>query len=278
VSNLLNGSLQPGTATNLPLSFKASSHGTAVGTMTFQNNEANAGTFSLYLVGNALLPGEGPWSSTNVPPVAVDDEFTVLANSQNNILKPLANDYDTNGDTLTIIATTGSDGGTLAIVDGGRAVSYTPPHGYRSNPGEPGDGFYYEISDGKGGTNWGKAEINLDASDIPDVIIISPLTGYTTNAGALMPIVAAVSNSPNIVRVEFYLGKDKIGETNGTGPLYTLNWRALYDDCDCNVTAVATDKFGQGEHLRTHPHLCHATSRRGKSGGGSRPNRGFFRH
>ena len=97
------------------------------------------------------------------------------ANSVNNILNPLANDYDTNGNLLTIIAVTSSDGGTASIINNGTRISYAPPPNIRSitNNGVtyPADGFYYEISDGHGGTAWGTVYVLIVASDMPLVTL-----------------------------------------------------------------------------------------------------------
>lgn len=247
-NNLVNGTIAAGASTNLLFTFNASAPGTSIGEVNVENNVPSSGVYSTYLMGNAYPPGQGPGSSTNLPPVAVDDEVRVLANSHGNIFTPLTNDYSPNGYPLTIVAATGSEGGTLGIVNNGKAISYTPPRGIRSYPEEPADGFYYEISDGHGGTNWATDYIIIDASDIPAPIITSPPDPYITNAGAVVTITATDTNSPNIVEVDFYLGLDLIGEvTNGTNGQFTFNWTNVYDAAMPTVliTAVAIDKFGQ---------------------------------
>jgi len=188
---------------------------------------------------------------TNRPPVAVEDDVTVFANSHNNIFRPLTNDYDPNGDPLTIIQVKPSTltaehptHGIPTIMPGGQTICYSPPPG----KGYPIDGFSYEISDGKGGTAWGSVYVTAFATDIPVLTITnpSPPYPYLTNAGAVIPLVACVSNWQYVTKVDFYLGDTLIGEaTNGVNGCYTNYWTADFDACDCPFVATASDIFGQ---------------------------------
>ena len=81
----------------------------------------------------------------NTPPVAVDDAATVVENSSDNQIDVLANDYDPDGDALTIIEVKPPQHGT-ASHDGAYAY-YTPTPAYTGS-----DNFTYTISDGHGGT------------------------------------------------------------------------------------------------------------------------------
>ena len=183
--------------------------------------------------------------NTNPPPVAVNDRFTVLANSANNILYPLANDHDSDGAPLKIVAVTPpGNHGTNTIINNGTAISYTPPQGVQ---GYPADGFSYQISDGEGGTAWGNVLVDVYASTMPVVTITNPPNdNLTVDAGTVVPVMAKVTPPENIVKVEFYIGQLKIGEvTNGVNGVYTLNWTAIMEDCNCGIVAQATDKFGQ---------------------------------
>jgi RHS repeat-associated protein len=186
---------------------------------------------------------------TNHPPVAVDDHVTVLANSVNNIIYPLANDYDADTNSLTITALTSRgmtassittyNGGTATIINNGQAVSYTPTNGASG-----GDGFTYYISDGKGGTAMAGIIVNIYASVEPSVILTAA-TG-TTNAGAIDPLTANVSPYQNIAFVNFYQGETLLETvTNGSGGSYIFNWQAISNSCGCGFTAQATDIFGQ---------------------------------
>ena len=239
-----------GGSMQLGIVFNAPSNVVNVGQLLIDNNASSGGPYTVALIGSAYPPGYIPTSGTNLPPVAANYQFTVEADSVNNVLNPLVNDYDTNGDALTIVDVTPSQGGNIEIINNGTAISYTPPLGIASDTingvAYPADGFTYKISDGHGGTAWGVVSIILDASGIPQVNFTSPPSGYTTNAGAVVPITVNVTPPDNIVKVDFYLGGNVIGEvTNGVNGAYTLNWTATFEACNCGITASATDKFNQ---------------------------------
>lgn len=85
----------------------------------------------------------------NVAPVANDDTtWTVLAGSSNNVLPVLANDFDPNGDAITINGTTQPNaGGDLRTTPGTTTeLIYTPAPGFTGS-----ETFAYTITDGRDG-------------------------------------------------------------------------------------------------------------------------------
>jgi YD repeat-containing protein len=120
-------------------------------------------------------------SATNNAPVAVNDTFTVsdrvtaLVDGVNS-LRPGANDYDADGDVLTITAKTNPTNGTATIV-GANIIEYQPTTSYIGS-----DSLTYTISDGRGGTS--TATINLTVANSPPVAgadsIAAPRTGSIT--------------------------------------------------------------------------------------------------
>ena len=83
----------------------------------------------------------------NSPPVAVDDSASTLKNVSVDI-DLLANDYDPDGDPLTVIAIIQSEPKMGHVVNhGDGTVTYSPMAGWWG-----GDSFQYRISDGRGGT------------------------------------------------------------------------------------------------------------------------------
>ncbi len=82
----------------------------------------------------------------NYQPVAIDDFVEVYENSENNVIFVLENDYDLDGDELTIESVTNPLNG--SVVNHGDYVIYTP------NPDFYGfDEFEYTINDGHNGTS-----------------------------------------------------------------------------------------------------------------------------
>jgi len=87
---------------------------------------------------------EGATTFENENPVAVDDQFVVQLDSQDNALDVLANDSDADLDSLQITAVGAPANGQVSISGGG--LLYTPQTGFTGS-----DSFSYTIEDGFGG-------------------------------------------------------------------------------------------------------------------------------
>ncbi len=90
----------------------------------------------------------------NLPPVAVDDNFTIPANDPFTV-PVTGNDSDPNGDDLTVCDYTNPINGTLALVGGD--LIYTPNAGFFGN-----DIFTYTICDGNGESDSATVLISVD--------------------------------------------------------------------------------------------------------------------
>jgi len=84
-------------------------------------------------------------TNVNDPPVAVDDSDTTPEDTPVTI-DVLNNDYDIDGDTLTVDSVT--QGANGSVINNGSNVTYTPDPGFNGT-----DSFTYTISDGNGGTD-----------------------------------------------------------------------------------------------------------------------------
>ncbi len=93
-------------------------------------------------------------------PDAQDDNFTTYAETPVNI-PALGNDYDPEGDTLTLTIAVYPSHGT-AVVNGDGTITYTPDAGFSGT-----DRIEYTISDGKGGTDTAVIYLTINAVENP---------------------------------------------------------------------------------------------------------------
>ncbi len=105
----------------------------------------------------------------NDNPQANADAKTVAGNSQNNVIDVLANDFDIDGDALTITQTGVALHGAVTVKS--NKIEYTPNTGYYGA-----DAFEYTITDGKSGTGTAAVSITVTKSNSPPVagMSISP--------------------------------------------------------------------------------------------------------
>ena len=125
-------------------------------------------------------------SATNHAPVAIPDSFTVndrptAAIEGLNDLRPLSNDYDADGDVITITGVTTPAHGTASVIGSG-VVRYQPAVGYQGP-----DSLTYTISDGRGST--ASAAISLTAANgkplaVSDSVLAQPATPVALNLKA----------------------------------------------------------------------------------------------
>ena len=94
-------------------------------------------------------------TEVNRPPVARDDDYGVRP-GRTTVIEVLENDTDPDGDVLTIAATNGvpEGAGQLDLIDGGRALQFTPAEGAAGTTS-----FRYTADDGRGGV--AEASVNL---------------------------------------------------------------------------------------------------------------------
>ena len=107
-------------------------------------------------------------TGTNDPPVAVADVATSSGSATTIAL--LANDTDSDGDTLSVASVTQGAHGTVGVSAGGIAT-YTPVAGYSGT-----DTFTYIVTDGHGGTATGTVTVTISAVAVnhPPVAVNHP--------------------------------------------------------------------------------------------------------
>ncbi|MRG58741.1 tandem-95 repeat protein [Agromyces sp. CFH 90414] len=103
----------------------------------------------------------------NRPPTARDDDYGVRP-GRSTVIEVLENDTDPDGDVLTIASTTGVSeaAGRLELIDGGRALQFTPSDGAAGTVS-----FRYSADDGRGGV----AEASVNVRIVPETENAAPI-------------------------------------------------------------------------------------------------------
>ena len=104
------------------------------------------GTYSSVTVSTVVM---------NEPPLATNAWASTNVNAAVTV-PVLANDYDPDGDALTVTSVTQGTNGTVTIPSGGQSVVYTPGSGFSGT-----DTFTYTISDGFGGTSTATVNVTV---------------------------------------------------------------------------------------------------------------------
>jgi len=136
------------------------------------SNDANGITVSVSFNGN------GGGGTTNTAPVAVNDSASTAAGSSVTI-PALSNDYDADGDSLSITGTSGVNGS--AQISGGNII-FTPNTGFSGT-----ETFNYAISDGKGGSDTGSISVSVAAAPSNSAPVASN-DSASTNQGSSVTI------------------------------------------------------------------------------------------
>lgn len=148
--------------------------------------------------GYTVTDGQGTFGSASVslnvipppnsPPVAVRDILTITGGSSR-VLPVLANDFDPDGDALSISSVTQPLQGTL-VLQGGNNLIYTPNGNFLGL-----DQFNYQLTDGKGGFATGSASLNVLAP--PFAAVADTFTVQNTGAASVFKVLANDIFAPN---------------------------------------------------------------------------------
>ena len=126
----------------------------------------------------------------NIPPVAVDDDYSTTTAEQLSINAPgvLANDYDEDDDTITAVLKTGTtvEGSIFSLSSDG-SFEYTPPANFTGS-----DSFTYTADDGTDSSLVATVNINVAVSNEPAFSINS------TSRNQAAPATTSVAQQPLI--------------------------------------------------------------------------------
>jgi VCBS repeat-containing protein len=150
---------------------------------------------------------------SNPAPVAHDDLVETPKDTPV-IIAVLGNDADSDGDPLTISATTAPLHGTVAINPNG-SITYRPADGYLGP-----DSFTYTISDGNGGTS--TATVALDVGPVDTIgapPAIAPTSGTDGETITPFSVVAAFGDADDVAGITFAVDPDDLPPGINFNPL-----------------------------------------------------------
>ncbi|MBD3668371.1 MAG: tandem-95 repeat protein [Kangiella sp.] len=152
----------------------------------------------------------------NSPPVANDDEITTLSGSAVTV-DVLANDTDTDGDTLNIESFTNGSYGT--VVQSGNNLVYTPESNYAGT-----DSFAYIISDGNGGSSTAVVAVIVEAANSQPVANDDSVSTLKDTAISI-DVLANDTDSDNdtLLIANVTQGQNGSAEISGSNIVYSPN-------------------------------------------------------
>ena len=203
--------------TNGPLTAPASSASGGNGlfaygtTSVFPTGSYNASNYWVDVLFNRAAPAQ------NTPPVAVNDPgYSAMANTALVIQAPalLANDTDTDGDTLSITSASGGVNGTVAFNAQANTVTFTPTTNYTGAAS-----FTYAISDGRGGTSSAQVSMTIAPQSTTQSVFAANSTPTVTSVNDNNPVNLGMKFQADtagwISAIKFYKGATNTGAHTG---------------------------------------------------------------
>ncbi|OXS15968.1 hypothetical protein CGX12_06165 [Zobellella denitrificans] len=154
ISGVKNGSTRLNADGSVTFTPASGFSGTAGFNYSISDGRGGSASASVTVTVNAVQEPE----AKNSPPVAVDDS-QVLTSLEPVKIAVLANDYDPDGDKLTVVSVTQGARGTVTI-NGDGTLSYSPRNNLKTT-----DSFGYTISDGRGDSASATVYIELQTQE-----------------------------------------------------------------------------------------------------------------
>ncbi len=181
----------------------------------------------------------------NDPPTAVNDATqTTDENTAINNIDVLANDFDGDGDMLSVVSATAPNGTLVINADG--TLNYTPNNGFSGT-----DTVTYMISDGRGGTSTATFDVTVAAVNDPPVpvgslppqsnvdaaqgIFVSTAQGFSDPDNGFGELSYSATGLPPGLSINASTGAitgtiDNSASQGGTGGVYTIEVTATDPD------------------------------------------------
>lgn len=197
------------------------------GTITNNGLFNNLGTIDNNCGGiiNHVISGNPPIDTCNTPPVANADSYSTTVNTALSVPAlsgVLANDKDSDGDTITASVVAGATHGILTLNSDG-SFAYTPNTGFVGS-----DSFQYQANDGHGNTATATVTIIVNKGGSVVTLSSSP---NPSNVGQQVTFTATISPSTATGTVAF---------NNGTAPLGTVTISGGVASLDSSSFAAGT--------------------------------------
>ena len=144
-------------------------------------------TFTIYVVG------------VDHPPAAINDFPTVIQGSGPVKIDVLANDYDPDGDPLTIVGITQGTNGRVTLAADHKSLSYDPTGSFIGS-----DSFKYALSDGRGGLSYGTVLVTVIRDRIGPVATVPLAWIMALPVGTTATLAITWSGSDQGFGVKYY--------------------------------------------------------------------------
>ena len=205
----LDGDMLIFSAANLPAGLTIDpATGIISGTIDASASQVNGGVYAVTITaddGNGgTVASTFRWTVTNPAPIAADDTATTAEDTLTNI-DVLTNDVDPDGDMLTIVTASASNGTVTVLPDG--TIDYTPNANFNGT-----DTITYVISDGNGGIDTATVAVTVTPENDPPVAVndaastnedtpinISLLSNDTDIDGDMLTVTTATAPNGTVV-------------------------------------------------------------------------------
>jgi hypothetical protein len=143
----------------------------------FEGTIADRQIYDAELTASEIAALAASSSGTNAPPAAEDDAALTDEDTAVNI-DPAANDFDPDGDAVTVSAIASAPANGTAVVEPDGTVTYTPDPDFNGT-----DGFFVTVTDAVGG--FAESEVTVTVEAVNDDPVAVDDTGNTTVDNAL---------------------------------------------------------------------------------------------
>ncbi|HLY13451.1 MAG TPA: Ig-like domain-containing protein [Candidatus Limnocylindrales bacterium] len=230
-------SVQPAIDTSGQLTFKLAANRNGVSTVTVSVQDSG-GTANGGIDTSATQTFTITITGVDHPPAAITDTATVVQGSGPNTIDVLANDFDPDGDPLTIIGLIQGADGHAAIAADKQSVTYDPT-GLLTGT----DQFQYELSDGRGDVAFGTVVVTIEpdtfgpVATAPKIVAVSTTSttvsinlkwsGTDVGSGVKYYQLQESRNSGTFVSVTVPVGATTASRTVTNGSTYTYRVRGI---------------------------------------------------